>query len=473
MAQNQQPRGWRQRWLSFTRRRSPARRISATMLIVVGALIGIIAFFPVALLGHVTQWLGLGVASATHAHVLVLPAAALLLVGLPLLFIPRSWHFANAARPQIAAVSVYMDLENQLGLGVSNPTATTPAPPVVPVPVPLRIATLTRQIQHYIRTVCQQDRADMFFYADSLLYADEPYLGEVFRSLWGQGFRLIDTPHTQLVLENEAGERERAELKDTADLVLALHAYERALLADGPRHIILVTGDKDFVPLIYQLHFMGHHVHLISLRENDKLDLFARKLGITPVFIPNYGDRSLPRQREALVAALAHTIEAVSASWAPQQMDPNVRYQQLGARLAKVKAPSLPDLGYETDLWLDELRATGMLDQLRPAPHVNVGTVPETQGLFLQQFIHFVADDLLNQARASQDATANLEVTCRSLAIPSAGQEPTYIRRLRELLRGDPRRIDHARALARCAKFLGLLDFTEATDTPTLHVQLP
>ncbi|MBA3826780.1 MAG: NYN domain-containing protein [Ktedonobacterales bacterium] len=460
MATQQPPRGWRGRWLSFTRRRSPARRISATVLISLGAVLVIIAFLPAGFLGNITGWLGAGSAWAERAHELLLPAGVALLVGVPLLLVPRTWHFANAARPHIAPVSVYMDLENQLGL--SGPTT---------VPTPLRIATLVGQIQHYIRTVCKQDRADMFFYADTLLYANEPYLNEVFRSLWRQGFRLMDTPHARIMLENGAGAREEVSLKDTADLVMALHAYERALLADGPRHIILVTGDKDFVPLIYQLHYMGHHVHLISLGENATLDLFARKLGITPVFIPKYGDRSDPQGREALVAAITHTSEAVAAGWATAGLDPATRAQQLTTRLAQMRAPTLRELGYEPEVWLDELRETGMLDQLRPMPHVLASAAPETHALYLQQFINFVADELRRQATASSDHTANLDLACRSLGIQPAGREPNYVQRLRELLRTHPKRLDHARALARCASFLGLLDFSEEAGTPILHLK--
>ncbi len=459
MANTQQPRRWRGRWLSFIRRRSPARRISATVLIILGVVLVIIAVLPSGFLGHLAAWFGLGEGIASRAHVLLLPAATALLVGVPLLFVPRTWHFANATRPQIAPVSVYMDLENQLGL--SGPTT---------VPTPLRISTLVGQIQRYIRTVCGQDRADMFVYADTLLYANEPYLNEVFRSLWRQGFRLMDTPHARIMIENVAGAREEVGLKDTADLVMALHAYERALLADGPRHIILVTGDKDFVPLIYQLHYMGHHVHLISLGDNPTLDLFARKLGIIPVFLPKYGDRSDPQGREALVAAVTQTSEAVSASWTPAPMDPAARAQQLMARLAKLRSPALRDLGYDADLWLDELRETGLLDQVRPTPHVMASAAPETHALYLQQFLNFVADELRRQAEASPDHTANLELACRSLGTQPAGQEPNYVRRLRELLHASPKHVEHACAMARCAQFLGLLTFTEEAGTPLLRV---
>jgi len=460
MVKNQPPRAWQERWRSFTRRRSPARRVSATVLLVLSLVLVIIAFLPSGFLSIITAWLGLGGDAAERAHALLLPAGAALLVGGPLLLVPRTWHFANATHPNIAPVSVYLDLENQLGL--SGPTT---------MPTPLRIATLVKQIQTYIRTVCKQDRADMFVYADTLLYANEPYLNEVFRSLWRQGFRLMDTPHTRIMIENGAGAREEVGLKDTADLVMALHAHERALLADGPRHIILVTGDKDFVPLIYQLHYMGHHVHVISLGENETLDQFARKLGIAPVFLPKYGDRSDPQKREALVAALAHTIEAVNASWTPQQMDATVRAQQLAVRLAKVQSPTLRELGYEADLWLDELRETGMLDQLRPTPHVMPNAAPDTHALYLQQFINFFADEVLRQAEVSPEHTANLDLACRSLGTQPAGQEPNYVRRLRELLRNDAKRLDHARALARCAKFLGLLDFNEEAGMPLLHVR--
>jgi uncharacterized LabA/DUF88 family protein len=459
MANNQPSRGWRARWLSFIRRRSPARRISATVLLVLGALLVIIAFLPTDFLGIITSWFGVGRDAAERAHVLLVPAGAAFLIGVPLLLVPRTWHFANAARPRIAPVSVYMDLENQLGL--NGPTT---------VPTPLRISALVEQIQHYVRTVCKQDRADMFVYADTLLYANEPYLNEVFRTLWRQGFTMMDTPHARLLVENGAGAREEVSLKDTADLVMALHAYERALLADGPRHIILVTGDKDFVPLIYQLHYMGHHVHLISLGENETLDLFARKLGIAPVFIPNYGDRSDPRGREALVAAINHTVEVVNASWA-QAMEPNARAQQLTNRVAKLKGPALSELGYEPELWLDELRETGLLDQMRPAPHVVSAAAPETHALYLQQFVNFVADDLRRQAASNADHVANLEVACKSVGVQPAGQEPNYVKRLRDLLRTHPKRVEHARALARCAQFLGIVNFSEEAGTPIVHLR--
>jgi hypothetical protein len=459
MATQQTPRGWRGLWLSFIRRRSPARRISATVLIILGAILVIIAFLPADFLGNVTAWLGLGSAAAERAHALLLLAVAAWLVGIPLLLVPRTWHFANAGRPNIAPVSVYMDLENQLG--VNGP---------VTVPTPLRIAALVRQIQGYIRTVCGQDRADMFVYADTMLYANDLYLNEVFRSLWRQGFRLMDTPHTRIMVENGVGAREEVSLKDTADLVMSLHAYERALLADGPRHIILVTGDKDFVPLIYQLHYMGHHVHVISLGENPTLDLFARKLGIIPVFIPKYGDRSDPQGREALVTALTRTSEAVNAGWATTGTDPATRTQHLATRLEQMRGPTLRELGYDADLWLDELRETGMLDGARPMPHMAPGTAPETHALYLQQFINFVADELRRQAAASPDHTADLDLACRSLGTQPAGREPLYVQHLRDLLRAHPKRLEHARALARCASFLGLLTFTEEAGSPILHV---
>jgi hypothetical protein len=254
----------RQVWQRFTRRRSPARLVTGFMLLGVGALLAAAALLPYTWLAAFSQALALGTLLANYPLIFPVIAVPLVLVGLPLLLVPRTWHFANARRPDIAPVSVYFDFENQ---GVDAKA----------------LRPFVMQLHNYIGQHCgdgsgKPPRSDYFFYADALHYA-----GDVYRRLWSYGFRPIDTPH-ELIAPERTGTR-TVKLKDTADMLIAMFAYERAILADGPRHIILITIDVDFIPLIYQLYYLGHHVHVLwnHAATSDQEKNFQVLMSVLPI----------------------------------------------------------------------------------------------------------------------------------------------------------------------------------------------
>ncbi|MBF6592221.1 MAG: NYN domain-containing protein, partial [Ktedonobacterales bacterium] len=136
--------------------------------------------------------------------------------------VPNLPVYRQAAR--IAPVAVYVDLENQLS------------------------ESMIKAFVSYLRgQISPGQTADLFYYAD----AEEAAKSARYKTLWRYGFRPVDVPHHPFGSQN---------VENVVDMELALHAYERALAATTPQHIILITADQDYIPLIYRLHALGHRV---------------------------------------------------------------------------------------------------------------------------------------------------------------------------------------------------------------------
>jgi uncharacterized LabA/DUF88 family protein len=196
-------------------------------------------------------------------HIALVAGAALLLLALASLLIRRrparetSMRITSAA---VAPISVYLDLENQPFNGDE-------------------VKPFINYLRERIHAYTDGERADLFFYCDASKQANTA----AYQSLHSYGFRPMDVPHRRF---NEAAAQRgeanvvRGNLKNFVDMELALHAYRRALVDAQPRHIILITGDADFIPLIRRLRGLGHEVHLWARVMSHDMKALDSTLGV-------------------------------------------------------------------------------------------------------------------------------------------------------------------------------------------------
>ena len=175
----------------------------------------------------------------------ILLVAALIIYLAPL---PKT-HSYLATNPQrIPRVAVYLDSENQLPNVAIEPFLA------------------------YVRSFVGGKRADLVFFTDAAHTAD----GAQYRALVKGGFRPVDVPHKRV--EEVDGDTDNT--KNAVDIELALYAYQQALLSPQPMEIVLVTGDRDYIPLIRRLWVEGHHVHVWALRIPTAMKELAQQLGV-------------------------------------------------------------------------------------------------------------------------------------------------------------------------------------------------
>lgn len=221
---------FRLRWRYFLSRRSAARLSMAAGLSLLVALLVALAMVPADDRALVLAWLA-SVAQVTG----VLSSEQLLGAGLIVcgvlifaaLFAPgaRKHGYLAAAPALIPPVSVYLDAENQLPANAIRPFVS------------------------FLMEHLDGRRADLLYFLD----ASEPSLQSKYTELYRFGFRPVDVPH------NPTGDHI---LKEAVDKELAMHAYERALLGPPHQEFIIVTGDQDFVHLVYRLVALGHRVQI-------------------------------------------------------------------------------------------------------------------------------------------------------------------------------------------------------------------
>ena len=151
--------------------------------------------------------------------------------GLALLFVPsyRKHGYLATAPSLIPLVSVYLDGENQHPERAIKP------------------------FMLYLKKRLNGSRADLLYFQRATTTArTAPY-----RTLRLSGFQPIDVPH------DPTG---KSTILEAVDREIAMHAFERALLGPEKQLFIIISQDGDYVPLIYRLVALGHHVEVWALR---------------------------------------------------------------------------------------------------------------------------------------------------------------------------------------------------------------
>jgi uncharacterized LabA/DUF88 family protein len=190
------------------------------------------------------RWVG----SLDTTTLLVALISLCVVEALVLLFVPsyRKHGYLTAAPTLIPPVSVYVDAENQLSE-----------------------ATI-RSFRDFLTKYLDGRHADLLYFMD----ASHTAPSAKYKALYRSGFRPIDVPHnpTGFGVIGEAVDRE-----------IAMHAFERALLGPAGQEFIIVSGDGDYVPLIYRLVALGHRVQIWALRPAPPYNVVAHYLGVNVI----------------------------------------------------------------------------------------------------------------------------------------------------------------------------------------------
>jgi hypothetical protein len=395
--------------------------------------------------------------------------AACLIVGLALLFLPaypRHTYLATASS-LIPPVSVYLDAENQL------PEATT------------------RSFMTLLMKHLNGRRADLLYFLD----ASETARSSKYKALYRFGFRPIDVPH------DPTG---TGVVKEAVDKELAMHAYERALLGPPNQEFIIITGDGDFVPLLYRLSAAGHQVELWATPvrpayrvlktylDMNVLDLAQAlsELELAPDEVASAGPSSggvvgdgrsrresfrpqRPRPpndlsdtgEEQLYQVIAETLDAHDYCVRRGDSDnsSNTRFRsllgaELGSRLASVGYA----VGSKVDYWIEHLIALGVLAQAPGRAFVGRGAVHGEDAA--KALFAMVKSAAVATVRSPQGEDGRVTMSAVAAALAGSDQINDALRAL--VISANAKNATHTRYFVRAARALGLLAFDDVRKNP-------
>lgn len=423
-----------------------------------------------------------GIIGALKPAVALAAIAGLLAILCLILIFARSYHRASyfAASPSaVPRISVYIDAENQLP--------------------EYAIRGFTKFLMEYL----DGRRADLLYFLD----ASRTATGPKYKTLYRFGFRPVDVPH------DPTG---TVSVKEAVDKELALHAYERALVGPQKQEFIIVTGDQDFVALVYRLAALGHHVQvwatpilsayrtLATYLDIDLIDLShvvaesesssqrkptslqkakparekaRRKPATTPRI--TLDDPSLSLQEPTLLSeageqqiyrAVVRTLK-VREDCEARFTNPAQRANSFRAKLGGELAPRLAGIGYSAaskiDYWIDHLTATGALGKQGTFPKVGTASpMQAAQALFIVAQLAAQAAMALDREHGDQPfSTSDLA----NELLAHQGEERGAVHNLLQLIaRNNPRRATHARYFVRTAQALGVIEFEDAPNSVDL-----
>ena len=482
---------FRVRWRFFWSRRSPRRMLVALVI----AAVGLLALLYLTLPSDGWNLLTATLLTLAHAAVMVGVAPVLGVMAALCFVLSLFLILAPSYRRQdyLAPVAVYLDAENQIA------TEFIPA------------------FTQYLVKRLDGRRADLLYFLDASITAT----GAKYKTLYRVGFRLVDVPHdpTGTGAEKQAVDRE-----------LAMHAYERALLGPPKQTFILVSADTDFVPLVYRLAALGHHVQLWATRIHDAYRVVESALGPQAFTIVNlsekipamataqpfpassspapdmqkrrnqksaYRKRVAARKKTQLDSARAVVIQdiplpvslsapgekrlyfavaetLIARSVADKPGADNTRNGRFHELLQKRYGPRMASIGYDagawSGYWVDHLVALDVLvkrdNQALPE---RGATTTEDAAHSLFVLSQAVARATLRVGATHADGRIRIAEVAAALAGESVPADDTTLRLFRFLAPGDKLRIAPVRYFVRSARALGLLAFD---DVPESHDML-
>ncbi len=235
-------------WRVFWSRRSRTRVRLGIAIILVATVVAVYTLLPANLTSSMNTSLGAGIsylASLRNAQALAVGWAVLLAaLGMVFIFTPRyhGYPYLTAEPRTVPPVSVYVDAENQLRS--------------------------EQEIRAFLQELYKSfptERVDLMYFMDASNRNNRSGQGnqrgaqdnqldkDPYVLLYRFGFRPIDVPH------NPTGVHA---LKEAVDHEIAIHALERALLGPPNQTFILVTGDGDYLPLVFRLVALKHTVQI-------------------------------------------------------------------------------------------------------------------------------------------------------------------------------------------------------------------
>ncbi|HEX8034372.1 MAG TPA: NYN domain-containing protein [Ktedonobacterales bacterium] len=483
----------RLRWRFFWSRRSATRTLLALVLALVALLSSLYLAFPA--IGQRQILDGLlaafqGVAALGAEPLLAIVIVTCFACSLALIFVPSyRRHSYLATTPSIIPpVSVYFDAENQLSTSTIRP------------------------FRDFLVKHLDGRRADLLYFLDASRTAPS----RKYKALYLAGFRPVDVPHDPTGM---------GEVKEAVDRELAMHAYERALLGPPGQEFIIVSGDADFVPLIYRLVALGHRVQIWaahipaayrevkSYLDIDVIDLSQRipELKIVPQPLPP-ANPSLPvaksplpvakptlpsskqkRRRPRVAApvsltqpgekqlyyAVAETVAAHAEALRRFTID-NARNLSFHSLMRGTYGTHMPGVGYNVgnwlDYWLEHLIVLGVLLKAKGLAFPQRGSTKEEDAArSLFALSEAAAKEAVAIAASHEDGQVLMKEVAAALAASGSSFEGGAATLLRRISANSGRRIVSARYFVRSARALGLLafeDVPESLDT-IAHPRLP
>lgn len=482
-------------WRHFWAQRSRSR-LTLAVVCLAAALVAVgFVYVPAAWLeqaGATFQALSAYVLAFGSRALLFVAGGALVVLAALVVALPRRRpHPYWVRHPQtVAQVSVYVDAENQL-----------------------QKSELVRPFVHYLRKYLHAhhkgQRADLLYFADASQSAHRKTYEELYRF----GFRPVDVPH--VAFEDE-------EVKNAVDIELSLHAFERALHGARGQHFILVTGDRDYLPLIFRLHALGHTVSVwaaapsltFQLARNflddveviDLDDVFSHALNAsepvahpaTPTVPPRKRKRAKsnvrrgslalasqtphpavvsidPRERVSIADAITYTLEVINTLNTSSGF-PEKRRHLFPIRLGAAQGNFLKRLGYEgstrIECWIAELAVLGVLRAETPGVLPAQGdTDPARAAQDMERFVNDMAAVALGLARERQDSIISYQDISTRIGASTGDSVLESTNPLRALvIAGSPKALAHTRYICLCARALGLIRFEEVVPGGAIRI---
>ncbi|WIG59773.1 MAG: hypothetical protein OJF49_002520 [Ktedonobacterales bacterium] len=485
------------RWRFYWSRRSRTRILLAVAFFIVALLAIIYLALPTAEQTTVRDTLATAAQAigALGPHTLLLIGiAACALVILFLILQPSYRHstYLATSTSLIPPVSVYLDAENQLS------------------------ERDIRAFMNFLTKYLDGRKTDLLYFLD----ASQTATGEKYKTLYRFGFRPVDVPHDPMGY---------VRVKEAVDKELAMHAYERALLGPPSQEFILVTGDGDFVALVYRLAALGHRVqvwaapanptyhklasyldlvtvndfsHVVSELEIVSSEPSERPATLTPALtskpkkakarkqkknqlsatvpprlpVPT----SLSRSGEAqLYYAIADTITARNDAQRGKsdQSKRDIFYNLLDTTFR----PRLASVGYSAgskwfDYWQEHLMMLGVLHRARGHALPTIGSASaEDAARSLYAIAEAAARAAVQVALTRPEEIVSMNGVATALAAHDFPSDTAAAPLLKLIAAGNDKRETHARYFVRSARALGLLTFDDVPDSldKIAHPRLP
>ena len=472
-------------WRTFWARRAPWRIHLVQVLLFVAALIVAYRLIPAAWQSQLNQGLLAVVQSiaSLNPETLFFGLAGLLVLVCLILIFTRPYRRARyfgVSPNAVPMISVYIDAENQLP--------------------EYAIQGFTSFLMKYL----DGRRADLLYFLD----ASKTATSSKYKTLYRFGFRPIDVPH------DPTG---TVSVKEAVDKELSMHAYERALVGPPKQEFIIVTGDQDFVALVYRLAALGHRVQvwaspirqayrtLQTYLDIDLIDLSrvveemrssaqegtaasevatptqaktadaptARQSAVAgrrssavpaPRLLPEAGEQQIIRT----IVRTLKVREDCEGKFTNQAKRINAFRGMLGGELA----PSLAGIGYSApskiDYWIDHLTAAGALslagNQAGAFP-ARGSVTPEQAAHALVTVARLAAKSALELERRHSGQPFSTSDIANELLTHHAGDQGAVRNLLNLVARNNPKRSTHARYFVWMAQALGVIEFEDAPNS--------